>query len=156
VKHTLVAGIGSPFGADQLGWQVIETLESDPGILDCCDLLKLDRPGADLVAIIQRYARVILVDAVQSDQPRGTCVQLDSGQISQQASGLSSHNFGVAEAIALAAAMGQLPRELVLFGLDAGETPDVAFETGEIDKLIDRVADELNERETGQIIPSQS
>ena len=144
MKTTLVAGIGSPFGADQLGWQIIEKLESDSRIPDCCDLLKLDRPGADLVATIQRYPNVVLIDAVQSDQPRGTFVRLDSGQISQQARGLSSHNFGVAEAIALARAMGQLPRELILFGLDAGDRPEVSFDTVETGKLVERVVQELN------------
>jgi hydrogenase maturation protease len=144
VKHTLVAGIGSPFGADQLGWQVIETLESDPGIFDCCDLLKLDRPGADLVATIQRYARVILVDAVQSDQPRGTFVQLDTELISQQASGLSSHNFGVAEAVALAQAMQRLPEQLMLFGLVVGESPDKQFEQHEFQYLVGQVGEFLS------------
>ena len=144
MKTTLVAGIGSPFGADQLGWQIIEKLESDSRIPDCCDLLKLDRPGADLVATIQRYPNVVLIDAVQSDQPRGTFVRLDSGQISQQARGLSSHNFGLAEAVALARAMQQLPEKLVLFGLTVGESPDERFDQQEYQRLIERIREFLS------------
>ncbi|MDY6981046.1 MAG: hydrogenase maturation protease [Pseudomonadota bacterium] len=153
MKTTLVAGIGSPFGADQLGWQVIDSLtEHQEFERHNCELIKLDRPGASLVEKLQGYDRVILIDAVQAGKPRGTVIRLDAGQISEQAAGLSSHNFGVAEAVALATAMGQLPEGLVLLGLDAGENPDVAFISGEIDKIIERVVDELSEKE--QIIPS--
>ncbi|MFP3873116.1 MAG: hydrogenase maturation protease, partial [Thiohalophilus sp.] len=100
------------------------------------------------------YQRVILIDAVQAGKPRGTLVRLEAEQISEQSAGLSSHNFGVAEAVALGRAMGLLPQELVLYGLDAGECPDMAFEAGEIEPLVERVVHELSERETGQIIPS--
>jgi len=148
VNNILVAGIGSPFGADQLGWQVIDALQdhaqNDTG-LTRCKFSKLDRPGAGLVDTLQGYQRVIMIDAVQAGKPRGTLVQLDAEQISEQSSGLSSHNFGVAEAIALARAMGVLPEDIVLFGLDAGDNPDVPFDTDEADKLFNRVMLELNE-----------
>ena len=75
----------------------------------------------------------------------GEFKRLEVEQISEQSAGLSSHNFGVAEAIALGRAMGQLPQEVVLFGLDAGENPEVAFEAGETDKLVKRVVHELSE-----------
>lgn len=152
MNNVLIAGIGSPFGADQLGWQVIDALQNNAqasGVLAHCDFSKLDRPGSGLLEHFQGYARVVLIDAVQAGKPRGTLVQCDAEQISEQVSGLSSHNFGVAEAVALARAMSQLPRELVLFGLDAGESPDVPFETGEADKLVKRVVLDLSEAKEG-------
>ena len=149
----LIAGIGSPFGADQLGWQVIDHLQTDatiePAIGQHCELRKLDRPGAGLIETLQGYPRVILIDAVQAGKPRGTLVRLEAEQISEQSAGLSSHNFGVAEAIALGRAMGQLPQEVVLFGLDAGEEPDRTFETDETDRLIDRIVLDLSETMVG-------
>ncbi|MFO8024412.1 hydrogenase maturation protease [Thiohalophilus sp.] len=154
MKALLIAGIGSPFGADQLGWHVVDNLKKKKdadGALQDCTFLKLDRPGPGLIESLQGYARVILIDALQAGKPRGTLVRLDAEQISEQTAGLSSHNFGVAEAIALGRAMGQLPQELVLFGLDAGESPDVAFETSETKQLVERVVRELSER--GQFIP---
>jgi hydrogenase maturation protease len=155
VNNILVAGIGSPFGADQLGWLVIDALQdhaqNDTG-LTRCKFSKLDRPGAGLIETLQGYEQVILIDAVQAGKPRGTLIRLDTGQISEQSAGLSSHNFGVAEAIALGRAMGQVPQELILLGLDAGERYDEIFDIGEIDKLIEWIVHELNER--GQIIPS--
>ncbi|TDY04200.1 hydrogenase maturation protease [Thiohalophilus thiocyanatoxydans] len=155
MKALLIAGIGSPFGADQLGWQVVDDLQkSAAATLQHCTFLKLDRPGAGLIERLQGYARVILIDALQAGRPRGTLVRLDAEQISEQAAGLSSHNFGVAEAVALGRVMGQLPQELVLYGLDAGEKPDMAFETGETEQLVARVVHELSERERDQIISS--
>ena len=89
---------------------------------------------------------------MQAGKSRGALIRLDAEQIGEQAAGLSSHNFGVAEGVALGRAMGELPDKLLLFGLDAGEEPDMDFEASEIDKLIERLVDELVER--GQIIPS--
>ncbi len=146
MKTILVAGIGSPFGADQLGWQVVDELQKSAdadAALQHCAFIKLDRPGAGLVEALQGYERVVLIDAVQAGEPRGTSIRLDAEQISEHAAGLSSHSFGVAEAVALARAMGQLPAGLVLLGLDAGEQPDLAFEEDEIDKIIERVVGEL-------------
>ncbi|MDZ7661879.1 hydrogenase maturation protease [Thiohalophilus sp.] len=152
MKTILVAGIGSPFGADQLGWQVIDALQEHSqadAMLSQCQFSKLDRPGAGLIETLQGYERVVLIDAVQAGKPRGTVIRLDAGQVGEQAAGLSSHNFGVAEAVALARAMGQLPEELVLVGLDAGDKPEVAFEASEADKLIEWVVDELSEVVSG-------
>lgn len=150
MKAILIAGIGSPFGADQLGWQVVDELQkSAAATLQHCTFLKLDRPGPGLIENLRGYARVILIDALQAGTPRGTLVRLDAEQISEQAAGLSSHNFGVAEAVALGRAMGQLPQELILLGLDAGESPDVPFEAGETEQLVERVVHELSERKTG-------
>ena len=152
MKTTLVAGIGSPFGADQLGWQVIDALLKHPqtdAMLSHCQFSKLDRPGAGLIEMLQGYEQVILIDAVQAGKPRGTVIRLDAEQIGEQAAGLSSHDFGVAEAIALGRAMGDMPGEIVLFGLDAGGKPEVAFGAGEVDELIGWVVDELNEVVSG-------
>lgn len=153
MKNILVAGIGSPFGADQLGWQVVDLLQSgqhDAGDPSAdCDFIKLDRPGSGLLAHFKGYARVVLIDAVQAGKPRATLIRLDAEQISEQAAGLSSHNFGVAEAVALARAMGELPQELVLYGLDAGEKPEVVLEADAIGKLIERVVLEVSEAVSG-------
>lgn len=143
MNNILVAGIGSPFGADQLGWQVIDKLQQDSYLRSCLsqrvNLVKLDRPGSRLIEIIQGYDVVILVDAVQSGLTRGQTVILNSDQITDAVNDISSHGFGVAQTIALARAMRQLPDELMLLGLDVGLTPETSFNDDQIEQLGNRV-----------------
>ena len=143
MKQILIAGIGSPFGADQLGWQVIDKLESDdllrayiPHQLQLC---KLDRPGAGLIETLQGVNAAILIDAVQSDHLRGQIISIKGNQIQQTRNGLSSHGFGIAETLALGRAMHELPDELILLGMEVGTTPDIPFNSIQITQLANRI-----------------
>ncbi|MEX2495957.1 MAG: hydrogenase maturation protease [Woeseia sp.] len=131
MKKVLIVGIGSPFGADQLGWQVIDELQQRTQIIERppqqYELVKLDRPGAALVETMRGYEQVILIDAVQSGQSRGTPVVLTADEIIRNNSNLSSHGFGIADSIALASALQQLPDKLILTGLDIGSISEYAF-----------------------------
>ncbi|MBR9828988.1 MAG: hydrogenase maturation protease [Oceanospirillales bacterium] len=112
----LIIGIGSPFGDDQAGWQVIEHLQRmdlPPEV----QLLSLDRPGPALIEQMQGYSSVILIDAVRTDQyPPGACLELTPEQLSGLDS-LSTHGFGLAVVLRLASTLAQLPTRLRLFGL---------------------------------------
>jgi hydrogenase maturation protease len=69
-----IIGIGSPFGADQAGWRAIDLL-SEAGLPDC-ELLKLDRPGSELLRYFEDAQYVVLIDAVLTGQGAGTAVRL--------------------------------------------------------------------------------
>ena len=59
----VVIGIGSPLGADQAGWRVVEQLQQlqqHHSIRDL-DSLQLDRPGVALLQQMRGYQQVILV-----------------------------------------------------------------------------------------------
>ncbi len=86
------------------GVRVIE--EADPaGLLD-------DWAGAGLV---------VVADAVHSGGRPGTVHLLHAahGPLPGWAAGPSTHAFGLADAVELARALGRLPRELVIVGIEA-------------------------------------
>ncbi|MCU7923964.1 MAG: hydrogenase maturation protease [Candidatus Thiodiazotropha sp. (ex Dulcina madagascariensis)] len=114
-----VIGVGSPFGADRLGWLAIDYLESRS--LPDCELIKLDRPGPALLDYFRGKAQVVLIDAVRlADSPGG--VALFQAVELERLKGLtSSHGLGVAEAVGLATQLGELPERLCLIGIQAGE-----------------------------------
>lgn len=119
----LVLGIGSPAGDDRLAWVAVDALRRSPIIVSAGDrvrLVALDRPGARLMQEFTAARRVILIDAVRSGAAAGTmhCVR-DTGTLALQHLS-SSHGFGVAEALALASAVGCLPAEWVVYGLEVG------------------------------------
>jgi hydrogenase maturation protease len=115
---TRIIGIGSPFGADQLAWLAIDHLAGKG--LTACELIKLDRPGSRLVQQLQGARRVILLDAVALDEAPGSASHLSPDALQQVMCVTSSHGFGVAQALALASQLGELPTDLHLVGLHTG------------------------------------
>jgi hydrogenase maturation protease len=121
----LVLGIGSPFGADRLGWLAVDALASAgletswPGLR----LLKLDRPGSRLLAALDGAEQALLIDALDGPGAPGSLRRINPADLAADGAGLSGHRFGVAEALALARALGVLPPRLMLYGIQAGCGP---------------------------------
>lgn len=116
-----IIGIGSPFGDDRLGWVAVEMLQRSTVLTECgagnISFAVLDRPGALLLTKWQDTERVIVVDAVRSGAPPGTRHRLEPGAWAAGES-VSSHGFGLAAALELARALGDLPPHLVLHGIE--------------------------------------
>lgn len=118
----LILGIGSPEPDDSIGWEAAEFLrrcyrhEGDIEVELC------DRPGTGLLAYFRRAPRVIILDAMHAGLAPGE-VRLLSPEQLEGAAVFSSHDIGVAEALALAGALGELPERLVIVGIEAGGDP---------------------------------
>ena len=83
-------------------------------------IIELAGEGTALLEAWRGCERVILVDAVCSGAPPGTIHRFDAsaGAIPANLFAASSHAFGVAQGIELARALGQLPRQMLLYGID--------------------------------------
>ncbi len=143
----LIIGIGSPFGADRLGWLAVEHLQARRPELRT---RLLDRPGAGLLHHLQGERAVCLIDAARGHAPVGHLYRLTPGELPQEGLALtSSHALGVAEALALGAAVGELPEPLWLLAVETGEhgDPEAVLETAwpalcaAVDRFLDRAAD---------------
>ena len=116
-----ILGIGSPSGDDQAGWLVIDALRA-AGLGNCPGRVidKLDRPGANLIPLLQDADHVILIDAMQGGGVAGTLRHFDRADWSAYPGGLSTHGFGVLGAVSLARELGSLPPRLDLYGIEIG------------------------------------
>ena len=113
-----IIGIGSPFGADQLGWQAIDLL-SNTSLIEC-ELIKLDRPGSELIRYFDMDKALVLIDAVQADGIPGTPMPLKMSDLSGIHCQTSSHGIGVAEALQMAELLGLIPHTMLLIGIATG------------------------------------
>jgi hydrogenase maturation protease len=146
MTRTAILGIGSPFGGDRAGWLVIDALgakldeheRASAGLA----LVALDRPGAALLEHLRGVDRAVLIDAVRGAGAEGTVLRLDAAQLEANPR-MSSHGFGVAEALALGAALKALPPELTVLAIatdgDVGST-DVSVA---LRSAVARLADDL-------------
>ena len=110
-----VLGIGSPWGDDQAGWLTVDALL---GLGVDAALEKLDRPGAQLIDRLQSASWIILADAMQGGGQPGEIRHFGLDDWPAYGGGLSSHGFGVLDALSLAQALGCLPARLDLYGIE--------------------------------------
>lgn len=129
VTRVAVIGVGSPFGEDQLGWQVVHYLQkrAEQNGSSHVEFLVEDRPGVTLLEKMQGYHQVVLVDAVLSDSGGGGLIHHFNQQklISLSQNSLSSHATGVAEVVALGEALNNLPGQIDFVGLEVSGCGDV-------------------------------
>jgi hydrogenase maturation protease len=73
----------------------------------------------ELIEAWSRADDVILVDAVETGAPVGKVWLWDGGQVTVRGSiSISTHGYGVAEAIKLARVLDRLPKRLRVFGIE--------------------------------------
>lgn len=144
----LIIGIGNEYRSDDAaGLLVARMLQAQE--LPHVSIREATGEGTALLEAWKGADHVILVDAVASEAPAGTIYQLDaqSGQIQPGLFALSTHAFGVAEAIELARVLGNLPAHLVIYGIESKH-----FVAGVgLSPEVERAAREVVERITGLV-----
>jgi len=130
----LIIGLGNEHRSDdRSGLEVVRALR---GRLE--GRARIEECVAGGVALLDRWRaadRVIVVDAVRSGARPGTVHRLEpsDGEMGILRGPTSTHGLSLAEAVALAKGLGQLPSHLVVYGIEAANvkvgdelTPEVA------------------------------
>lgn len=117
-----IIGVGSPFGDDRAGWEAADMLDAML-VRECADagriaVKKLDRPGARLIKHLGGDDAVIIVDAIKSGGAPGSVCRYAARQLISASAGVSSHGFGVAQALSLADALGIDLRHVTVYGIE--------------------------------------
>lgn len=115
-----IIGIGSPFAGDRFGIEAVESLRALSGLVSDVEWCVLDRPGIGLIERLKGAEAVILIDAMLSGAAPGTVRRLALPELLQQGAVPSTHQLGVAESLALAQALGELPPRLLIYGIESG------------------------------------
>ena len=147
----VVFGLGHPDrGDDAVGRLVARRLRQM--LPDDVAVVEQDGDAAALVPALRAQDAVWLVDAACSGAPAGTVHRLDcaAGHAPPPGPAASSHGLGVAEALALARALGSLPQQCVLFAIEGAEftpgAPPGAAIVAAAQAVAERIAAELIEK----------
>jgi len=126
-RHRIVLGIGNlDRGDDAAGPAVARLLRG--ALPRDVEVAEHGGEAAALLGRLDGVAEAYLVDACVSGAPAGTVQRFDAAStpLPQGLFGLSTHAFGLAEAVELGRALGQLPPRCIVYAIEAG-----AFEVGE-------------------------
>ena len=95
---------------------------------------------------MQGNHKVILVDAVSTNQQPGILVRLGIDDIKAEAnnksSQVSTHGIGLADTLALGRSLQRLPRQMLLLGLETGGDVEWKYSQAEFDHLVNAVRSE--------------
>ena len=102
-KKCLVIALGNPLqGDDGFGAAVLGRLSRDPDVLGCADLVDAHTDLLSLVAELAAYERVVLVDAVLTEDGAGDVAVLSESAIASHAgASLSAHQMSPGEVVRL-------------------------------------------------------
>jgi hydrogenase maturation protease len=139
-----VIGIGNPDrGDDAAGRAVARRLR---GLLPpSVDIVEQDGEASTLLACLENAATAYVIDACASGAPAGTVRRFDvrAAPLPPDAFTLSTHDLGLAAAIELARALGQLPPRCFVFAIEAGRfapggplSPPVAAAIAKVTDLV--------------------
>lgn len=141
-----IIGIGSPIGDDQAGWLVVEALRRAPlaqRLPRHTRLIALDRPGAQLIAHLDGAHTLVVVDAICSGAPPGTIHRVDGAARIQADVLVSSHGLGLATALELARALGALPANVLIYGIEIDPATGAAAPGKAMIDVVDRLAAQI-------------
>jgi hydrogenase maturation protease len=116
-----IVGVGTVHGDDAVGLAVARRLAASalpPGLA----VRSCERPVPDLLDALDGAAGVVLVDAARTGAPPGAILRLDPAALARGGRA-SCHGLGIADALALARALGRAPHRIEVIGVEIGATP---------------------------------
>ncbi len=131
---TLILALGNPLrGDDGVGVAILETLVCEGALPEGITLLDGGIAGLETVLLMQGYQRVIIIDAAEIGQVPGVWMRFAPSKAVLQPRNAdlqgTLHNAGLTEALTLGEALGILPPEIVIYGVqpqEVGWSPELS------------------------------
>ncbi len=148
-KRCLILGLGNPLrGDDGVGPRVVAELLRR-GLPDGVAAVDGGTGGLDLLHLLEGWERAIIVDTALLGRRPGEFVRFtpEEAHLVGSLVSLSSHTAGLADALALARALGQRLPEIVIYGIqpermdwEEGLSPAVA---AALPRLVEEILGEV-------------
>ena len=117
--RTVVLGLGNMLMADDgVGLAALARLEEEWFVPREVELVDGGTWGMNLLPVIERADRVLILDAIDLGDPPGTLVRLEGDEIPRfLGQKLSPHQIDLREILALAELRGTLPGQVIALGI---------------------------------------
>lgn len=141
---TLVLGIGNPIlGDDGVGFHAAQELRKLVRV-ENIDVKEVNTGGLNLLEIIKGYDRVIIIDAIKTENGRTGQIHKLKPDALISFHATHPHDINLATAIKIGNVIGEeMPKEIVIFAIEVEKikfTEEMTEEVGEaIQKVVDLV-----------------
>lgn len=141
-----VIGVGNAWrGDDGVGLLAARRLRERLG--PSVEVVDAEDDGLALLDLMEGVDHVILIDAVKGGGRPGMAVRLDLSAESRWGTVVpcSTHAMGVAYAIDLARALGRLPKQIVLYGIEVESVESGASISGAVSEGLEVVVEQVTQ-----------
>ncbi len=145
----LVMGVGSILMMDEgIGIRAVEELEKRYRFPENVEILDGGTSGIELLSYISGKDYLIIIDAIKSGKPPGTVLRVEGEDVPAQfLTRISPHQLGISDLLAAATLTDEIPKKLLLFGIEPKEIVMVIGLSDEVRAsmahLVEVVVDEL-------------
>lgn len=138
--QTLVLGLGNLVHTDDgLGVHAIQTLREDPRVPSDVVLMDGGTQGLALLPHISSFQRLLVIDALDVGESPGTLVRLEGKALRNLPGKASVHQLGFADLMVALELLGDLPQDIVLFGVQPLSTEWGVELTPPVREAVDRL-----------------
>jgi hydrogenase maturation protease len=122
-SSTVVIGVGNTILSDDgVGVHAARRMQGDPRVPSGVTILDGGTLGLELIPYASDASRVLLLDAINSGQAPGTLARMTGKDLLATTGGWSAHQLGVADLIAALFLVATHPQEIVVLGVQPGNT----------------------------------
>jgi hydrogenase maturation protease len=136
---SVIVGLGSPHGDDQLGWFAVDRLRARLPEGVAADKV---RDGLELLERLGGQDSAVIIDAAAPAGQPGTIRSFvwPSPELAQCAP-WSTHGLGLVDALRLAETLGRLPRRVSIYTIEARDTSPLAPLGEDVPQRLDAVVE---------------
>jgi len=124
-KDVIVVGVGNALLSDEgIGVHLIRRLSQSADKFPTVDFLDAGTGGLSVLHLIANRKKAVIIDCAKMGEQPGTVRRfgIDDVKSIKTLSGLSLHEADISRIISLAKFLGQLPKEVVFFGIEPKST----------------------------------
>jgi len=121
--RTLVLGLGNLVHADDgAGIHAVQRMQKDPRVPPDVVLIDGGTQGLSLLPHISGFDRLLVIDAVDPGEPPGTLLRLEGRALADMPGRSSVHQLGFSDLMVAMKLLGDLPAEVIVFGVQPMST----------------------------------
>lgn len=144
---TLVLGLGNLVHSDDgLGVHAIALLREDPRVPSDVVLMDGGTQGLALLPHISSFQRLLVIDAIDVGEAPGTLVRLEGNALRNLPGKASVHQLGFSDLLVALELLGDLPKDIVLLGVQPLSTDWSADLTSPVREALVRIPDVVVEQ----------
>jgi hydrogenase maturation protease len=124
-KKVVVLGLGNPLMSDEgVGVRVIEQFQKQSDKYPEVEFVDAGTVGLSILHIIQGRQKAVFIDCAYMGQEPGTIRRFkpDDVRSVKQLAHQSLHEMDLLKLIDMAHRLGQIPQEIIIFGIEPGST----------------------------------